>query len=112
MVDNYVIDRSNEWQYIDGIETLIYTPKNPDGTPVTGVKAKRSHPATAGNSGGQVLGVEPQDFNFAVWIGTMDGTIPKDGDQLTDTDGVIYIVSSFFQVPDLSQYKIFVRRTV
>jgi hypothetical protein len=111
MVNHYTVDRSNEWQYVDGVEDLIYTPNNPAAPPTAALKAKRSHPLTQGNSGA-VMGNEPVTVHWHIWIGTMGAVVPKGGDFLTDEDGVKYTIESFFLVPDQSQYKIFTTKNV
>jgi len=111
MVNTYTVDYSDDYLYLDGIETMTFTAKNPSGTPLAGVKALRSHPSRRQTTGG-VLGVEPTDVMFVLWIDTLDSNTPKNGDNLTDSDGVVYIISSVVQVPDLSQYKCFCVRGV
>lgn len=75
----YVVDYSGDHAFLDGVETASYV--QPDGTTSGGstIKVRRGVLGTAELSN-PILGLNPGDVPFAIWLSTLDtGTIEPEG---------------------------------
>lgn len=81
----YTVDYAGEHAYIDGVETVTFTPQNPAGTPVTTVKALRSELTRRQIAMLGAVGLEPGDTSFVLWNATIGENVPKNGDKVTDS---------------------------
>ncbi len=86
---------ANDWQFIDGVEDVSVTPRNPAGAAVTGVKAlRRVQQADEFAQVGKTLGLEPNDMVWHLWASTMAGISPKNGDIITDSGGIVWTIKT------------------
>lgn len=88
-------DIAADYSLMDGVEAVTLTPQNPATTAVTGVKAVRLA-LTRNEISGGVVGIEPTDIPFHLWLGpsSASSTTPKNGDIITDTAGVVWTIQS------------------
>lgn len=85
---------ADDYQHVDGIEDVTYTPKNPSGAAVSSVKAKRGDLNRKEISLGGNVGIEPTDIVFTLYDTTLSSNEPKGGDQITDADAVAFTIRS------------------
>jgi hypothetical protein len=83
---------SDDWRLIDGIELVTFTPGNPTGVPVAGVRALRRVLQRNEISALAMLGVEPDDLVWHLWDATLAGAIPRNGDTITDSAAVTWTI--------------------
>lgn len=85
MADSYLV--------VEGVEDVSLTPQNPAAATVPNVKAKRRVLNRQNLSlFGGIVGLEPTDVPFHLWVSTLGGVIPKPGDLITDEAGVVYTI--------------------
>jgi len=84
---------SGSHAFVDGVETVTYTPANPTGAAVADVKALRGdlqqQPLT-----GNVVQFEPAAVEFVLWDATLAGSTPAGGDLITDESNSRFRVTS------------------
>lgn len=89
--------RCNDWQYIDGIEEVTFTPRNRAGAVnATGVKALKRPLQKSDLLFASSLGVDlgPDDIVIHLWDVFLTGLKPQSQDFITDGDGVVYKILS------------------
>lgn len=88
-------DLKNVYRAIPGIETVTLTPQGTGATPVTGVQALRRVMSMAAISFATgAPGIDRKMLTFHLWVSTLGGTIPKNGDKITDANNVVYTIDS------------------
>ena len=88
-------DLADSWQHVEGVETVTFTPQNPQAASIENVKAKRRVLSRANLSQfGGVIGLSPDDVPFHLWVSTLGGVTPKQGDLVTDGDQVTYTIQA------------------
>lgn len=86
-------DYDNEHEFIDGVETVTFTPQKPAGTAVTTAQAKqgdlnrREIAMIAGTAG-----LSPDDTVWTLWDETLGGNTPKQGDIITDSSSNVWVI--------------------
>lgn len=86
---------ADDYQYIDGVEEVSLTPQHPVAAAVSAIKALRGplgHTAMQLLSG--TIGFTGTEITFHLWRSTLQGTVPKIGDKITDGDGTVYTILS------------------
>lgn len=93
----FATDILDDYTIFDGIETVTLTPQNPAGTPVATVQALRRARNWRTLSLFGDMAIEPNDVPFILFVGNADnvslaGTVPKNGDKITDADGINWTI--------------------
>jgi hypothetical protein len=83
---------ADDWRLVDGIETVTFTPRNPIGAAVAGVRALRRVLTRHEISAMAELGVEPDDLVWHLWTETLEGAVPQNGDTITDAAAVTWTI--------------------
>lgn len=100
----FPVDYSDDWQWVDGVETLTITPQHPTATEITGVKGVRASVSEAAASLGGDYGPEPRLVGFYVWVDTLGGYTPNQGDRVTDESSNVWVIASTSLRSDESQW--------
>lgn len=88
-------DMAVSWQYVEDVEDVTFTPTNPPGASVNNVKAKRRVLSRSNLAQfGGVIGLSPDDVPFHLWVSTLGGLTPKQGDLITDGGQVTYTIQA------------------
>ena len=86
-------DLATSYQYVEGVEVVSLTPKNPTAAAVANIKSKRR---VLGKQSiqqfGGVIGLQPSDITIHLWKSTMGATVPKQGDWITDAGNVVFTI--------------------
>lgn len=84
------------WQKIPGYETLTLQQKNQPTVPapITGLKAGREKLNFKDVSFANNIGLATNLAAFAIWNSTMSGATPRQGDLLTDSKGLRWIIQT------------------
>ncbi len=80
-------DIANDGADFDFVETVTFTPQQ--GSPVSGVTALRQ---VASLLKLNALGLEPKAITFNLWVSTLNGAIPANGDAIQDASGQKYTI--------------------
>ncbi|MBT7069655.1 MAG: hypothetical protein HN975_02040 [Anaerolineae bacterium] len=102
----YVIDYSNDYEFVDGIEEISLTPQNPTGAEITGISAVRSTVDRKEKQQFASIGTNTGDVLFVIYLATTS-TEPVEGDLITDDEDVDYIVNAVRTLADLGQARTF-----
>jgi hypothetical protein len=87
-------DMATSYTVVEGVETVTLTPQNPAAAPVNNVKAKRRVlNRQAVQQFGGVVGLHPDDVPFHLWVSTLGGVTPKQGDLIT-AGGVVFTIQA------------------
>lgn len=105
-------DMADSWQYVEDVEEVTLTPKNPDGTPVASVKAKRRVMNKTTMQQFAAVGIEPTDIPIHLWASTLGATVPKQGDWITDSGGTVYRIISLSLESLRNRWRCLCRRNV
>ena len=98
----YSVDYSEDWQFVDGIETLTLTPQSGSAKTVRGCRTTVTNPAGSVGGGYQP---EPTLTVFYVWDSSGLGNyVPMIGDRITDGASVNWIVGNVTRQSDVSQW--------
>jgi hypothetical protein len=87
-------DLAESWQHVEGVEDVTFTPQNPPEPPVNNVKAKRRVLNRRSIQQFAAVALEPDDIVFHLWVSTLGGKTPKNGDLITDAGGVKFTILS------------------
>lgn len=93
----FATDLLDDFTIFDGLETVTLTPQNVAATAVTGVKALRRARNWRTMSVFGDLGIEPNSVPFILFVGSatnpsLAGTVPKNGDKITDAAGINWTI--------------------
>ena len=102
----FPVDYGNDWQWVDGVETLTLLPRDPADSSITGVKAVRASVSEAAASLGGDYGPEPRLVLFYVWVGTLSDYTPNQGDRINDDSGASWVIASTSFRSDESQWSL------
>lgn len=100
-----------DYASIDGVEDVTYTPRNPSGSAVTGVKAKRDR-ISRRQAQFSPVSLESSDVSITLWTSTLDGNEPQNGDLITDAGGTDFIILDSSLEHWDTQYRCLCRREV
>lgn len=100
------VDYSDDWQWVDGVETISLTPSNPSASAIVGLKAVRASVNEAAVSLGGDYGPEPRIVQFYVWTDGLDDHVPRQGWKLTDEANVSWSVVSASLRSDATQWSL------
>lgn len=98
----------NEWQYLDGVETVTYKAPDEAETVDSSVRAKRRGLRRSEIQFASNLGLGRNDQVWTLWRSTM--TIDPDGGLIVDADGNEYLVVSAEEARFGAQFVCFTRR--
>lgn len=87
-------DIADDYEFMDGVEDITFTPQNPVAAAVASVKALRGVLTRGEQYLGATAGIEPSDVVWHLWASTLSGTVPKPGDKITDSDSASYRILS------------------
>lgn len=104
---SYSVDSSNEWQFVEGVETIVYTP--PGGTTVSTGKARRGNITVSDLQSG-LVGLSPGDVVLVIWLSTIGGADALAKEATIEIGTVRYHVVNWLQRADDAQARVFVRR--
>jgi hypothetical protein len=86
-------DISGDHAYIEGIESVTFTPQNPAATAITSVKAlldlRGGDPLV-----NATLGFDPSDSTWHLWDSALGSTVPKNGDLITQASGTVWTITA------------------
>lgn len=113
----FATDILDDFTNFDGIETVTLTPQNPAGTPVTGVQALRRALDKRTISLFGDVAIEPTDVPIILFVGNADnvslaGSVPKNGDKITDAAGDNWTIKSVGQRTMQSRYTCLCKKQV
>lgn len=98
----YTVDYSGDWRFVDGVETLTYTP--PTGTAST-VRGCRATSARSGLGGGDLYQPEPTAAIWYLWTDGFSAT-PAVGGTLTDASSTIWTINAATLRSDGTQWSV------
>ena len=99
-----ISDIAGDWQYIEGVEDVTFTPRNPDAAPIPNVKALRRELSKSAQYLGASAGIEPTDVPWHLWATTLGAVVPKNGDTITDPAGIVWRIKSLTFSPRTSRF--------
>ena len=102
-------DIAGDYSVMDGTEAVTLTPQNPAGTPASGVTALRRVLSKRDLMG---IGIEPSDLVWHLWVSTLGGTVPKQGDKITDAGSVSYLIQNLELDTLGTRWRCIARKTV
>lgn len=105
------VDYSEDWQWVDGVETLSITPKDPASSPIDSVQGVRTSVLESGSPLGADYGPSPESVTFYVWAATLGGYVPNQGDIVTDESSISWVVDSTSLRSDAAQRRLLCVRT-
>lgn len=113
----FTTDILDDFTVFDGLETVTLTPQNPDGTAVTGVQALRRALNKRTISLFGDMAIEPTDVPIVLFVGnasniSLAGTVPTNGDKITDAAGDDWTIESVAQQTMQSRYTCLCRKQV
>lgn len=99
----YSVDYSGDWRFVEGVESLTYTP--PSGTPTATVYGCRATSSRISPGGGDVYTPEPTQ---AIWYLWTDGFAqdPLMGGSLTDAAGTRWMIQAATLRSDGTQWSV------
>jgi hypothetical protein len=107
----------NDFTMFDGLETVTLTPQNPAGTPVTTVQALRRVLSRKIIAMFGELAVEPTSVPFILFVGSaenvsLSGSVPTNGDKITDAGGTVWDIEAVSQQTLQSRYTCLCKKQV
>ena len=104
-------DIANDFALFDGLETVTLTPRNPTGAAVANVKGLRrvQRQANIAASPGEMPS-EPTDLVWHLWTASLGGAVPKNGDTLTDSAGVVWTILELHKTTLGTRYRAVCRK--
>ena len=86
-------DISTDYTLIEGVESVTIQPQNPEAAAITSVKGLMR--AMGGNPLiNAIVGIDPNDVTWHLWVATLQGYSPVNGDKITAADGTEYSITS------------------
>lgn len=85
-------DIANDWEFIDGIETVSVTSQADGATAITGVKALQRASDRLARSFGTSVAITPNDVVFELWPAESGLTDIVPGDKITNEAGVNFTI--------------------
>jgi hypothetical protein len=86
-------DIAADSQYIEGVESVTFTPQNPAAAAINNVKAlldlRGGNPLVAAT-----VGVDPSDSTWHLWDSALGSTEPKNGDIITQAGGTVWTITA------------------
>ncbi len=105
-------DIAGDWQYIEGVESVSLTPQNPAAATIPGIKALRRVLTRGAIIAFAAIALEPQDVPWHLWVATLHGVTPKNGDLITDGDGQKWTILAVSLETRKSRYRCLTRKQV
>lgn len=105
-----VSDIATDYQHIEGVENVTFTPRNPDAASINNVKALRRELSKSAQYLGASAGIEPTDVPWHLWATTLGAVVPKNGDTVTDSAGIVWRIKSLTFSPRTSRYRCLCRQ--
>lgn len=109
-----ISDIAGDWQHIEGVEEVTFTPQNPAGAAIANVKALRRQLSRGAQFLGGAAGIEPTDVPWHLWkygaAGAEKLTSVKPGDKITESGGTSWRIISFTFSPRTNRWQCICRQ--